>query len=156
MFEIFKNVINNGLYDLRDMLDKIDEKYIENRLSKEEKLQLEEMARTNAKAVNSYEDIQKRIDEISEKLDLLEETVNANAKGMSALKDTIEKLGGSIVEPTPEPVEEYPEYVQPTGAHNCYNKGSKVTFFNDKYECQMDGCVWSPIEYPAAWKKVVG
>lgn len=82
MFEIFKNVINKGLYDLRDMLDKIDEKYIENRLSKEEKLQLEEMARTNAK------------------------------------------------------------------------KGSKVTFFNDKYECQMDGCVWSPIEYPAAWKKV--
>ena len=154
MFEIFKNVINKGLYDLRDMLDKIDEKYIENRLSKEEKLQLEEMARASAKAVNSYEDVQKRIDEISEKLDLLEETVNANAKGTSALKEAIEKLGGSITEPEPEPVEEYPEYVQPTGAHDAYKIGDKITFEGDKYECLMDNCVWSPTEYPNAWKKV--
>ena len=110
MFKTFENVIKNIDFDLRDMLDKIDEKYIENRLTKEEKLQLEEMARASAKAVNSYEDTQKRIDEISEKLDLLEETVNANAKGMSALKETIEKLGGSVVEPEPEPTEEYPEY----------------------------------------------
>ena len=155
MFKTFENVIKNIDFDLRDMLDKIDEKYIENRLTKEEKLQLEEMARTNAKAVNSYEDTQKRIDEISEKLDLLEETVNANAKGMSALKDTIEKLGGSITEPTPEPVEEYPEYKQPTGAHDAYKIGDKITFNGEKYECQMDNCVWSPIEYPNAWKKVV-
>ena len=154
MFEIFKNVIKNGEFDLRDMLYKIEEKYIENRLTKEEKLQLEEMARASAKAVNSYEDIQKRIDEVSEKLDLLEETVNANAKGMSALKDTIEKMGGSITEPTPEPVEEYPEYVQPTGAHDAYKIGDKITFEGDKYECLMDNCVWSPIEYPNAWKKV--
>ena len=154
MFEIFKNVINNGLYDLRDMLDKIEESYIKSSITKEEKEQLEEMSRTNAKAVNSYEDIQKRIDEVSEKLDLLEETVNANAKGMSALKDAIEKLGGIIDEPTPYPVEEYPEYVQPTGAHDAYKIGDKITFEGDKYECQMDNCVWSPIEYPAAWKKV--
>ena len=154
MFKTFENVIKNIDFDLRDMLDKIDEKYIENRLTKEEKLQLEEMARASAKAVNSYEDIQKRIDEVSEKLDLLEETVNANAKGMSALKDTIEKMGGSITEPTPEPVEEYPEYVQPTGAHDAYKIGDKITFEGDKYECLMDNCVWSPIEYPNAWKKV--
>ena len=154
MFKTFENVIKNIDFDLRDMLDKIDEKYIENRLTKEEKLQLEEMARASAKAVNSYEDIQKRIDEVSEKLDLLEETVNANAKGMSALKETIEKLGGSVTEPTPEPVEEYPEYVQPTGAHDAYKIGDKITFEGDKYECLMDNCVWSPIEYPAAWKKV--
>ena len=154
MFKTFENVIKNIDFDLRDMLDKIDEKYIENRLTKEEKLQLEEMARASAKAVNSYEDIQKRIDEVSEKLDLLEETVNANAKGMSALKETIEKLGGSVTEPTPEPVEEYPEYVQPTGAHDAYKIGDKITFEGDKYECLMDNCVWSPIEYPNAWKKV--
>ena len=154
MFKTFENVIKNIDFDLRDMLDKIDEKYIENRLTKEEKLQLEEMARASAKAVNSYEDIQKRIDEVSEKLDLLEETVNANAKGTSALKDAIEKLGGSITEPTPEPVEEYPEYVQPTGAHDAYKIGDKITFQGNKYECLMDNCVWSPIEYPNAWKKV--
>lgn len=154
MFKTFENVIKNIDFDLRDMLDKIDEKYIENRLTKEEKLQLEEMARASAKAVNSYEDIQKRIDEVSEKLDLLEETVNANAKGTSALKDAIEKLGGSITEPTPDPVEEYPEYVQPTGAHDAYKIGDKITFQGNKYECLMDNCVWSPIEYPNAWKKV--
>ena len=154
MFKTFENVIKNIDFDLRDMLDKIDEKYIENRLTKEEKLQLEEMARASAKAVNSYEDIQKRIDEVSEKLDLLEETVNANAKGMTAVKEAVEELGGIIDEPTPEPVEEYPEYVQPTGAHDAYKIGDKITFQGNKYECQMDNCVWSPIEYPNAWKKV--
>lgn len=154
MFEIFKNVINNGVYDLRDMLDKIEESYIKSSISKEEKEQLEELSRTNANPINSYEDIQKRIDEVSEKLDLLEETINANAKGISALKEAIEKLGGSITEPTPEPVEEYPEYVQPTGAHDSYKIGDKITFNGEKYECLMDNCVWSPIEYPNAWKKV--
>lgn len=154
MFKTFENVIKNIDFDLRDMLDKIDEKYIENRLTKEEKLQLEEMARENAKPENSYASLQTQIDNLNNKFDLLKKTVEENAKGMSALKDAIEKLGGSITKPTPEPTEEYPEYVQPTGAHDAYKIGDKITFQGDKYECQMDNCVWSPIEYPAAWKKV--
>ena len=154
MFKTFENVIKNIDFDLRDMLDKIDEKYIENRLTKEEKLQLEEMSRKNAKPENSYASLQTQIDNLNSKFDLLKKTVEENAKGMTAVKEAVEELGGSITEPTPEPVEEYPEYVQPTGAHDAYKIGDKITFEGDKYECLMDNCVWSPIEYPNAWKKV--
>ena len=154
MFKTFENVIKNIDFDLRDMLDKIDEKYIENRLTKEEKLQLEEMARASAKPENSYASLQTQIDNLNSKFDLLKKTVEENAKGMTAVKEAVEELGGIIDESTPDPVEEYPEYVQPTGAHDAYKIGDKITFNGEKYECQMDNCVWSPIEYPNAWKKV--
>lgn len=154
MFEIFKNVIKNGEFDLRDMLYKIEESYIKSDISKEEKENLEEMSRKNAKPENSYASLQTQIDNLNSKFDLLKKTVEENAKGMTAVKEAVEELGGSIDEPTPEPVEEYPEYVQPTGAHDAYKIGDKITFQGNKYECLMDNCVWSPIEYPNAWKKV--
>lgn len=62
---------------------------------------------------------------------------------------------GEDTEPE-EPIEdEYPEFVQPTGAHDCYNTGMKTTFNGEKYICKIDGCVWDPITYPDAWEKVV-
>ena len=53
------------------------------------------------------------------------------------------------------PVEEYPAYIQPTGAHDSYNTGDKVLFNGKKYTCKMDNCVWSPETYPAGWEEVV-
>lgn len=50
-------------------------------------------------------------------------------------------------------LEEWPEFVQPTGAHDAYNTGDKITFNGAHYVCKMNGCVWSPDEYPAAWEK---
>ena len=54
MYEIFKNALK-GNYELVDMLNKIAEYYIKGNLSKEEKEELEDEARTNANPVNSYE-----------------------------------------------------------------------------------------------------
>ncbi len=51
-------------------------------------------------------------------------------------------------------IEEWPEFVQPTGAQDAYNTGDKVTFEGQHYICQMDGCTWSPSAYPAAWQLV--
>ena len=48
-------------------------------------------------------------------------------------------------------LDEWPEYVHPTGAADAYIRGDKVTFQGRHYICQMDGCVWSPADYPAAW-----
>lgn len=48
---------------------------------------------------------------------------------------------------------EWPEWVQPTGAHDAYNKGDKVTFEGDHYISLIDGNVWSPTAYPAGWEK---
>lgn len=45
-------------------------------------------------------------------------------------------------------------YVQPSGAHDAYKVGDKITFSGKRYRCKMDGCVWDPITYPAAWEYV--
>lgn len=50
-------------------------------------------------------------------------------------------------------LDEWPEFVQPTGSHDAYNKGDKVTFNGERYICLMDACTWSPSDYPAAWEK---
>lgn len=51
-------------------------------------------------------------------------------------------------------LDEWPEWVQPTGAQDAYNTGDKVTFEGHHYICKMDGTVWSPSAYPAAWEFV--
>lgn len=46
------------------------------------------------------------------------------------------------------------DWVQPTGAHDAYNKGDKVRFEGNVYESLIDGNVWSPCVYPAGWALV--
>lgn len=154
MFNIFKNVIEASDFDLRDILNKIEESYIKSSLSKEEKTELEEMARQHAKPENSYATVQTQIDDLAQKIKELQVTINANAQGMSAIKEAVEQLGGVVTTPTVQPEEEYPEYKQPIGRYEKYKKGDKITFEGDKYECIVDECGWSPIEYPQGWKEV--
>lgn len=45
-----------------------------------------------------------------------------------------------------------PIFVQPTGAHDTYNTGDKVTFEGSVYESTIDANVWSPTVYPQGWK----
>ena len=155
MFKIFKNVIENSDFDLRDILKKIEESYIKSDISEEEKESLETLAREKAKPENSYASLQEQIDELYSELNTLKLTVEANAQGMSALKETVEELGGTVTEPEIPVAEEYPEYVQPTGAHDAYKIGDKITFNGKKYICKLDNCVWSPAEYPVGWDKVI-
>ena len=155
MFKIFKNVIENSDFDLRDILKKIEECYIKSDLSEEEKTSLEELAREKAKPENSYASLQKQIDDLYSELNTLKLTIEANAQGMSALKEAVEELGGTVTKPEIPVAKEYPEYVQPTGAHNAYKIGDKITFNGKKYVCKLDNCVWSPSEYPVAWEEVI-
>lgn len=48
-------------------------------------------------------------------------------------------------------VEEWPQWVQPTGAQDAYNRGDKVTFEDAHYISIIDANVYSPSEYPAGW-----
>lgn len=154
MYEIIKNVIENKDYELVDMLYKINKMYIEAEITEEQKEELDNLARTNANAENSYAPMQEQIDKAFKEIDLLKSTVEANAVGMSALKDAVEKLGGKVEATTEPSKEEYPEFVQPTGAHDAYNIGMGCTFNGEKYICLINGCVWDPITYPAGWQKV--
>lgn len=53
-----------------------------------------------------------------------------------------------------KPVEEFPKWVQPTGQHDAYMTGDKVTFNSRHYESVIDYNTWSPEAYPAGWKEV--
>ena len=50
-------------------------------------------------------------------------------------------------------LDEWPEWIQPTGAQDAYNKGDKVTFKEKHYISLIDGNVWSPEAYPAGWEE---
>ena len=135
MYEIFKNILNGKDYELVDILNKIDEYYVKSKISKEQKEELEEEARQNANPENSYADLQTQIDNLAERITVLE--------------NKQESTGSE--EPSED---EYPEYVQPTGAHDAYHIGDKITYNGKHYECIFDGCVWTPDAYPAGWKEI--
>ena len=143
MFEIVKNVILAKNYKLEDMLNKIDVLWLESKLSEEEKTSLISLARENAVAENSYKPLQEQLDNLYKEFNDFKVEVNARLNVLEG-KEDIE-----------EPVEEYPQFVKPNGAHDCYNEGDKMTYNGKKYICLIDGCVWSPDEYPQGWKEVV-
>lgn len=131
MFEIIKNVIEARDYKLEDMLYKIAKMYIESRITEAQKDELDNLARSNAKAENNY-DTQKQLDEIFIRLDKLESKDTENVEQ-----------------------EEYKEYKQPSGAHDSYKIGDKILFNDKKYICRIDNCVWSPDVYPQAWELAI-
>ena len=44
-------------------------------------------------------------------------------------------------------IEDYPEWVQPTGAHDAYNTGDKVSYKGKHYVCTIDGNAYAPDVY---------
>ena len=138
MYQIIKDVITSKRYELRDMLSKIDTIWVQGDLTDEQRDELVELARENADPAQSYAPLQDQIDQAFDQI--------------KALSARVEKLeAGEVPEPAPEP-EEWPEWVQPTGAHDCYNTGDKVTYNGKHYVSKLDGNVWSPDAYPAGWE----
>ena len=50
-------------------------------------------------------------------------------------------------------IDEYPEWVQPTGAHDAYNTGDKVTHNGKTWVSDVDNNVWEPGVY--GWKGIM-
>ena len=50
------------------------------------------------------------------------------------------------------PAEEWPEWRQPAGGHDAYNKGAKVSHNNKHWESSIDGNVWEPGTY--GWAEI--
>ena len=44
-------------------------------------------------------------------------------------------------------IDEYPEWVQPTGAHDAYNTGDKVSYHGKHYICTSDANIYAPDVY---------
>lgn len=143
MFEIVKNVILAKNYKLEDMLNKINVLWLESKISDEEKTSLISLSRENALAENSYKPLQEQLNNLYKAFDNFKEEVNARLNTLEGKEDV------------EEPVEEYPPFVKPEGAHDAYQKGAGITFNGEKYESLIDNNVWSPDEYPQDWKEVV-
>ena len=118
MYEIIKSVINQGNYELTDILKKIDIMWLQGNVTEEQRTELIGFAQANAKPENSYASLQNQIDALFENLKEIVKAVKTNTDAIATLK------GEEVI---PEESEEYPEYVQPTGAHDSYHKGDKIT-----------------------------
>lgn len=51
-------------------------------------------------------------------------------------------------------VDEWPLFVQPTGAQDVYSLGDKITFNGQHYISAINNNSWSPTAYPAGWTLV--
>ena len=131
MFTTFQTIINAGGYDLIDLTKRIKTLYAMGELSEEEMKQLLEQAQTNAKPDDSYAPLAERVKAIEECLSNLKTGSSTDFK---------------------EPADEWPEYVQPTGAHDAYHVGDKIAYNGKHYTCVLDGCVWTPDTYPQGWQ----
>lgn len=47
-----------------------------------------------------------------------------------------------------------PAYRQPSGAHDAYKQGDRVTYNGAVYESTINANVWAPDAYPQGWKKI--
>ena len=139
MFATFQTIINVGGYDLSDLTERIKTLYALGELSEDEMKQLLEQAQTNAKPADSYAPLADRVKAIEEWETTIEERLSKLETGSST--------------GTGEPADEWPEYKQPTGAHDAYHVGDKITYNGKHYTCLMDGCVWTPDVYPQGWRE---
>lgn len=129
MKEIFAQVISRGNYDLTALLKNIDRYHVEGKLTDDDRTELYALAR--AGAAPQYD---------------MRVEIEALWAAVRALQAASSSAGGET--------DEWPEFVQPTGAHDAYNTGDKMQEDGKKYICKMDNCVWSPKVYPAAWEEV--
>ena len=137
MYSIFVGVIEQGGFDLTALLRNIDAYHIEGKLTDTERTELYALARQAAEP------------DYNVKLEI-ESMWNA-IRDLQTRVSTLENPGGSSEE---ESEEDWPEFVQPTGALNAYQRGDKVTYKGKHYECFMNNCVWTPDVYPDAWMEV--
>lgn len=129
----FYELISSLQYDLEDVLHRIDVMYAGGRLTDDERTALYALARENAKAEYDYAT---EIEAIWAAIRELQASVGESSGGSSGETD------------------EWPAYQQPTGAHDAYYAGDKITYNGKRYICKMDGCVWPPDVYPAGWQEV--
>ena len=125
---IFEQTIQRGGFDLAEMLERIDLYNVEAKLTDEERESLYALARQHARPQYNY--------------DAEIEAIWAAIRELQQAQE-----GGT------EPTDEWPEYVQPTGAHDAYQVGDKITWNGKHYICIFANCVWSPADYPAGWQE---
>ena len=129
MYQIIKNVIERGGYDLTVILQKIKTLWVNGTITDEQYNELLGLARGGAQTKDSV-DIIARLNDLESRVRALESNTQ-----------------------TETPTEEYPEFV----VGKWYYNGDKCSFSGKNYICTAPigtVCVWSPTDYPAYWEEV--
>ena len=124
---MIESTILSGDYELDKILSSIDLYHIEGSLTDEERRELIDLARENAKIHYKEDDITQLFDRLH------------------ALEERVTKLEGTEV------AEKYPEYED----DRWYFSGEGVTFEGTKYTCIAKKTKFSPSEKPKDWQEVV-
>ena len=132
MKTIFENVIERGGYDLTGLLNRIDSYHVMGKLTDADRDELYAKARAGEREALSY-DVKAEID---------------------ALWAAVRALQGNAGSAATEEAQAHAEFVQPTGAHDAYNLGDRVSYNGKFYESVINGNVWSPDVYPDGWNEI--
>ena len=116
-------VIQSGEYNLSDLTKKIDTLWLKSYLTDDERESLTKLAIEKANPDAGLPSFSER---------------------MAALEKRVSKLEGNFSSGGDSGSSDWPEWVQPTGAHDAYAKGSQVTHNGEKYVSQIDANVWEP------------
>ena len=70
---------------------------------------------------------------------------------VSIVDDNAHRPGDSGWRPAVAPGDDYPAWVQPTGSHDAYQAGDRVTHNGKNWESDVDGNSWEP---PEQWTQL--
>lgn len=140
MYNLIKDVISNGNYELSNLLKKIDMQWIQGNITDGERNELVQYAQERANAQYSL-DIVKKLEELDKRVKALEEAAK--------VEDDPTEEGTTEGE-----VEvDYPEF-EPG---KWYYAGDIISFEGSNYKCvapEGTVCVWTPADYPTYWQMV--
>lgn len=124
--------IAQGGYDLEEMINRINLFCASGEIALEDRDEL--IAQARAHAVEARRD---------------DPEILALWTAVRALQADVEQLKGG----KPEKADAWPEFRQPTGAHDAYSSGSCVAYSGKHYRSLIDNNVWSPDVYPQGWEE---
>lgn len=136
MKEIIMEVIVSGVYNLADVLRKIDTMWVQSSITDDDRQELIQAAQEHANPSYCYSPLQDQINAAVKRIDKL-------VSDVSVLRATVEKLGGEVQEPdTPD---EWPAWYAWDGVGlSPWQKDSKCTHNGKKWVSQVKDNVWEP------------
>lgn len=134
MRDVIARQIDCANFNLADMIGRIEYYHVAGRLTNNEMEEL--IRRAQDKAMESLE--------IEPKTEIL-----ALWEAVHSLQDQVTALQGVQEDP-----EQYPPFVQPSGAHDAYRQGQGCTYNGKHYVSLIDNNTWAPDVYPQGWEEV--